>query len=158
MLASLGFLAALAGCDLLGEVGGSFVGGTIYWPYGQVDGGTIFHVVLYAEGTAMNPGADASLPESLELAPRALDVEIVFPGSPPTTHSAVTYQVGPLPAGTYSLFVWIDANADGDFDLYSDPGGFYLGLNGYELAQPAANLVVQGAGFVDADVRVTTSD
>jgi hypothetical protein len=157
-LAALVALAALAGCDLLGAGGGSFVGGTIYWPNGQVDGGTSFRVILYSAGTAMNPAADASLPESLELAPRALDVEGSFPGSPPTLHSAVTYQVGPVPPGTYSLFVWIDANGDGAFDLYSDPGGFRLGLGGYELSQPAANLVVPEAGFVDADVRVTTYD
>ncbi len=158
VLAALVTLAGLAGCDLLGAGGGSFVGGTIFWPYGQVEGGTAFHVILYSEGTAMDPTADAVAPDSLELAPRAFEGGGSFPGSPPTMHSAVTYQAGPVPAGTYSLFVWIDLDGDGDFDLYSDPGGFQLGMSGYELSQPAANLVVGEAGFVDADVRVTTSD
>lgn len=157
-IAALGILAALAGCDLLGDDGGSFVGGTISWGFAQVDGGTAFHVILYSAGTAMDPTADASLPQSLERAPRALDVEGAFPGSPPTTHSAVTYQVGPVPAGTYSLFVWIDADGDGVFDLYSDPGGFYFGRNGSVLSQPDANLVVQATGFVDADVQVNNFD
>jgi hypothetical protein len=106
----------------------------------------------------MDPTAAVDQPESLELAPRAFEGGGSFPGSPSTTHSAVTYQVGPVPPGTYSLFVWIDVDGNGVFDMYSDPGGFHRGMGGYELSQPAANLVVAEAGFVDADVRVTTSD
>jgi len=145
-LAAVATLAALAGCA---AGAGSLVIGSIVAAAG-VPEGTPFHVVLYADGTAMDPYLD------YDSAPQAFHVEGAFP-SPglDEVYDTVNYQVDGVAEGDYSAFAWLDVDTSGSFDPYEDLFGFFsTGMSGFDV-QPPANIRVPERGLVDVDIAVS---
>jgi hypothetical protein len=145
-LAAVLVLAALAGCA---AGAGSLVIGSIF-ASAPVPEGIPFHVVLYADGTAMDPYFD------YETAAQAYHVEGAFP-SPglDAIYDTVNYQVDGVAAGDYSAFAWIDINSNGIFDPDPDVFGFFTAGISAPDVQPAANIRVPEAGLVDVDITVS---
>jgi hypothetical protein len=145
VLAAALLLAGLAGCT---TGAGALVIGSIVVS-GPVPEGTPFHVVLYSDGTSMDPYFD------YESAARAYHLEGGFP-SPglDALYDTVNYQVDGVAAGDYSAFAWIDIDSSGSFDAAQDLFGFFAaGLSSPDV-QPAANIRVPQAGLVDVDFSV----
>lgn len=140
-------LATLTGCDLLGK--SSAVIGSIVSANYQIPEGTPYHVVLYSEGTAMDPWAD------YDTVARAGEIEGAFPEPGlGANYDTINYQVDEVDAGLYSMFAWADMDGDGSFDPSVDYFGFHTGSTGTTDMQPPANVVVPEAGFVDVDIWI----
>ncbi len=144
------FFGILVGCAAVEKTVGSQVIGSIVAWYGTVPGGSGYHIVFYAAGTTMDPYAD------YDTVPQAVSLVGAFPGSPTDSYDSITYQFGEIPAGEYTVFTWVDSNADGLFSPNNDLFGFYFGdPNNSNLTQPAApNVIVPETGLVDLDLMV----
>ena len=142
-------LAALAGCDQF-ENPTSIIG-SIDTVSSPVNGGCTWHVVLYAEGTSMDPSNG-----DYATAAQVKAVTGQFPtGGAEATFTTTNYEMDEVPSGTYSLFVWVDTDGNGTFEYYNgDACGFYNGAAVYQDWQPEANVVVPESGIVDVDVQV----
>jgi len=151
VIAAAAAMLGLAGCDLLGGGQGSLVIGNIYL-YGEVPGGTPFTVVFYGEATRLDAATQ------YDTAPRAAVIEGVFPGGVNDQLDVVNFQARGIPAGLYTVMVWLDDDADGVFEPL-DPAfedySFYSGgwLSNPQI-QPPPNVIVPETGFVDIDVFV----
>ena len=141
-------LAGLAGCDLF-ENPASIIG-SIDVQWNSIDGGYAYHVVLYAYGTTMDPATNYAT------AAQAMAISGQFPGAGESvTYSTTNYEMDEVPAGTYTLFAWVDADNNGSFNPNSDGYGFYDGAGNWATSQPYPNVVVPDAGIVDIDVTVS---
>jgi hypothetical protein len=140
-------LGTLVSCDLFDNPT-MIIGSINVSTYNPVAEGTTYHIVLYSATTTMDPTVDYATAE------RAEEVAGTFPDADVgVTFDTINYTLSDVPAGVYSMFVWVDSDDSGEFESGQDLYGFYYGdPSAYNLEQPPANVVVPAEGVVDVDI------
>jgi hypothetical protein len=153
-------LALLAGCNVVGGDTNAIIGSIFIYPDdllapedSEIWGGAEYHVMVYDESETVDP-FDSSTVNTLTTVAR---LDSTFPGSAGYWYRTTNYFISDLPDGQYYVFVWIDVDDSGDFDIGSDAYGFYdtMGtFSGYAvLDEPySPNVVVPETGIIDIDV------
>lgn len=141
-------IAALAGCPLcpamlVGSLGLDSSGPGTVW------GGTEYHVLLFAEGAAVNLD-DLSNPAPVE------SMTGTLPGGPGAAYTSINYVLAHVPAGEYFLLAWVDSNGIPGFNRWADYFGFYdwdpgafPSFNSMQPMYPNVNIPLSGVVDVD---------